>query len=48
MYFVEHGELGESGDEVVIAGSHYWGPHGMPPPVPPLPPMPTRPGPGYF
>lgn len=48
MYFVEHGELDENGDEVVMAGNHYWGGHEVPPPLPPLPPMPTRPGPGYF
>ncbi|KAF8130562.1 hypothetical protein EV363DRAFT_1431856 [Boletus edulis] len=48
MYLVEHGELNENGDEIVIAGSHYWGGYEMPPPLPPLPPMPTRPGPGYF
>ncbi|KAH0835697.1 hypothetical protein J3R83DRAFT_9473 [Lanmaoa asiatica] len=48
MYLVEHGELDENGDEIVIAGSHYWSGHEVPPPLPPLPPMPTRPGPGYF
>ena len=48
MYLVEHGELDENGDEVVIAGSHYWAGHEVPPPLPPLPPLPTRPGPGYF
>jgi len=47
MYLMEHGELDEDGDEIVIAGSHYWGDE-APPPVPPLPRMPTRPGPGYF
>lgn len=48
MYLVEHGGLDESGDEIVITGSRYWGDHEVPPPLPPLPPMPTRPGPGYF
>ena len=48
MYLVEHGELDENGDEIVINGSRYWGGHEAPPPVPPLPPMPLRPGPGYF
>ena len=51
MYLVEHGELDENGDEIVIAGSHYWAGHEVPPPLPPLPPLPpmrTRPGPGYF
>ena len=48
MYLMEHGEQGENEDEIVIAGSHYWGGHQVPPPLPPLPPMPIRPGPGYF
>lgn len=39
MYLVENGQADE--DEVVIAGSHYWGGE-------PYPPLPTRPGPGYF
>ncbi|KIM51708.1 hypothetical protein SCLCIDRAFT_12066 [Scleroderma citrinum Foug A] len=41
MYLVEHGQVDEAGDEIVIAGSHYWGKE-------PYPPLPTRPGPGYF
>lgn len=48
MYLVEHGEIDESGEDIVIAGSHYWGGHEVPPPLPPLPPMLNRPGPGYF
>ncbi|KAI9570101.1 hypothetical protein HD554DRAFT_2246956 [Boletus coccyginus] len=48
MYLMEHGELGENGNETVVAESHYWGGHQVPPPLPPLPPMPIRPGPGYF
>ncbi|KAG9312655.1 hypothetical protein JVU11DRAFT_7071 [Chiua virens] len=48
MYLLDHGELDESGDEIVINGSRYWDNSEVPPPVPPLPPMPTRPGPGYF
>ncbi|KAL4071914.1 hypothetical protein J3A83DRAFT_4516096 [Scleroderma citrinum] len=42
MYLVENGQAVESGDDIVIAGSHYWGKE-------PYPPLPTaRPGPGYF
>lgn len=48
MYLVEHGELDENSDEIVIGGSRYWGDHQAPPPLPPLPPFATRPGPGYF
>lgn len=39
MYLVENGQADE--DEIVIAGSHYWGSE-------PYPPLPARPGPGYF
>ncbi|KAI6095016.1 hypothetical protein EDD16DRAFT_1721177 [Pisolithus croceorrhizus] len=39
MYLVENGQA--DGDEIVIAGSHYWGGE-------PYPPLPARPGPGYF
>lgn len=39
MYLVENGQADE--DEIVIAGSHYWGGE-------PYPPLPARPGPGYF
>ena len=41
MYLVEHGQVDEGGDEIVIAGSHYFDKE-------PYPPLPTRPGAGYF
>jgi len=41
MYLVENGQVDEAGDEIVIAGSHYWEKE-------PYPPLPARPGPGYF
>ncbi|KAG6337182.1 hypothetical protein ID866_1896 [Astraeus odoratus] len=41
MYLVENGQVDECGDEVVVAGSHYWGRE-------PCPPLPTRSRQGYF
>ncbi|KIJ67317.1 hypothetical protein HYDPIDRAFT_25783 [Hydnomerulius pinastri MD-312] len=48
MYLVEHGQVDENGDEIIIGGSQYWHGGHSHPPLPPLPPLPTHPGPGYF